>query len=121
MDDYDVQTILAVLFLAVLTVAAFPGKFIGLVAYTASLLLVLGYFGIQALRLIGIAVKSGLKTRELLPGILTNQEIVGITGIVSISWLFMNFVMPYEQYMALLTMILAALGIPLIVSHLASK
>ena len=112
MDDSDKQTICAVLFLAGLTVAAYPGELFGLDVYTPLLLLVLGFFGIQ-----GIMMMRGLRVMELLPGILSNKEIIGITGIVSITWLYMNAVMAYDQYMALLMMILSALGI----MHLHAK
>ena len=120
MDDFDIQTILAVIVLAIVTVAAFPGfasPIIDLVTYLPVLLFILGYFGIQTLRSIGL---TGTKIRELLPGILTNQEIVGIAGVISITWLYMNFIMTYEQWWALLRMILAALGIPLFVGYLRS-
>ena len=106
MDDFDVQTIIAVLFLAGLTVAVYPAAFFGLDTYLPLFLGVLGFFGIQA-----IVQLRGLKIRELLPGLLSNKEIVGVTGIVSITWLFMNAVMSYDQYMALLLMILSSLGI----------
>ena len=106
MDDFDIQTIIAMLVIAVLTVAVYPGLLLDLGAFLTVFLVVLAFFGIQT-----IARMRGITAKDLLPGILTNQEIVGITGIVSISWLYMMAVMPYAQYMALMTMILTALGI----------
>jgi hypothetical protein len=117
MDDYDVQTIIAVLLIAAITAATFPAALMGLVEYTGILLMTLAFFGIQAFA----KLKRVTSIRELLPGILTNMEIVGITGIVSISWLFGMAVMPYDQYMAILMMILSALGITYLHSTLAAK
>ena len=106
MDDFDLQTIIAVLVIVAITIGVNPGALFGLDVFLPIFLLLLAFFGIQTLMRM-----RDVSARDLLPGILTNKEIIGITGIVSISWLYMMASMPYDQYMALLTMILSALGI----------
>lgn len=116
MDDSDIQAIIAVFAIIAITLLVNPGLILPLDIYLSVFLLILAYFGIQTLYFM-----QKLSIRDLLPGILTNQEIVGFTGIGSITWLFLIGVMPEAQYMALLTMILTALGIMYLHSHSLAK
>ena len=116
MDDNDIAALAAVLFLLALTIAVYPGQLFGLAVYTPLFLLVLGFFGIQ-----GLAKLKKVTIKDLLPGILTNMEIIGIAGIVSISWLYMMAIMPMEQYWTLLRMIFAALGISFVTHYLLTR
>ncbi len=104
----DIQTILCLMLVPALTIIVFPFQILPLDIYTQVLLLVLAVYGIQTI----LKMKNlQYKKLDLLPGIISDRMMVGIDAIASISWLFVNNIMPQDQWLALVTMILSALGL----------
>jgi hypothetical protein len=104
----DVTAVIGLLLIPALSIAVYPGLLLDYEIYKNVLLLTLAFFGIQGLYLL-IKLGKTLAIRDLLPGLVSDQMLIGIDAIAFITWLFINDSMPIQDYQAIMMMILAAI------------
>jgi hypothetical protein len=105
-------TIIALIFIPAYAAAvyAFP-QFVTLDSYLIVLTAILGLYGIMALYKVSKAMRAKVGVFDLFPGVVEDRFLVGFDAIFSTLPLAVLGIMPYDQYFALLTAILAGLGL----------
>lgn len=106
----DIIILIAMVFLAIGTLAVYPAGFLTASAYIDIVYVVLAYVGIQAVYQY-VRCRFSLKRFDLFPGLISDKFLVGATAIVTVGWLAMNMIVSPDWYIEFVIWILGSLGL----------
>jgi hypothetical protein len=103
----EIVTVIALMLIAVGSLAVFPAAFMAVTDYINLVFVILAFYGIQAV----YQYFTYLKKFDLFPGVISDKFLVGFFAIFWVGWLAANFIVAMDWYIQFVIWILGSLGL----------